>query len=44
MGVAVSSAFSCFSRGYFPLTAGISVPCIDFRLSPYDSKTVMEGQ
>ena len=30
MGVAVSSASSCFPNGYFPLTAGISVLCIDF--------------
>ena len=30
IGVAISSAFACFSRGYSPLTAGISVVGIDF--------------
>ena len=30
IGVAVSSAFSCFSLGGFPLMAGMSVLCIDF--------------
>lgn len=30
IGVAVSSAFSCFPYGYFWLLAGISVRCIDF--------------